>query len=127
MTAEEAKRKIADEFMGAYHEFLADIADAESIEFGKKYGFTMTSEGIKNHSKDTLKNLMWFQQRVFTGRYLPAWEKVGYDRKVIWQLNKEGWLAYQYYSNWNARATGRTDFYYIPQKTAREIYKASKA
>lgn len=97
-----------------------------SKEFGWKYGILLTEEGIRNHSKDTMKNLIWFQQHIFTGRYLPMWVEEGYTKNVIWDLNNEGFLSYQMYSSGMARASNRTDWYYIPQRTAKEIYREYK-
>lgn len=123
---EDAKQKIADEFISKYYEFLADVPNGESNDFGWKYGFKFTDEGKADHSKDTIKNLCWFQSRVFSGRFIPEWEKAGYSKYTIWELSNQGFLSWQEYSNWQARATGRTSFYYISQKTAKEIYKARK-
>ena len=121
-----AKEAISREFLERFREFLQDVPNGGTWDFGKKYGFTLTEKGIQDHSKDTIKNLMWFQSRVFSGRYIPDWEKAGYSRKVIWDLANQGFLSCQEYSNWNARATGRTSFYYISQKVAKEIYKSEK-
>ena len=121
-----AKEKISKEFLDRFDEFLQDVPNGGTWDFGKKYGFTLTEKGIQDHSKDTIKNLMWFQSRVFSGRYIPDWEKAGYNRYVIWDLANQGFLSLQEYSNWNARATGRTSFYYINQKVAKEIYKRRK-
>lgn len=121
-----AKERISKEFIGRYNEFMNDLPNGDTVEFGRKYGVRLTAEGIQEHSKDCLKNIAWFQKWIFSGRWLPAWEKEGFNRYQIWALNKQGFLSYQEYSNWNARATGKTDFYYISQKTAKEIYKESK-
>ena len=125
MTAIEAKERICEEFLAAYREWLADRHELSDMEYGKKYGW-QKSERLMS-MKDNLQAVSFFQKYIFTGRWLPAWEKVGYDRNAIWDLHREGFLSYQMYSNWQARATGRTDFYYISQKTAKEIYKAAKA
>ena len=131
ITAEQlqaAKEKIAAEFMSRYNEFRADVAKyGETVEFGRKYGiFFQDKETAEKYGKDTQKNLCYFQQRIFTGRWLPEWERAGYDRQVIWQLAVDGFLSYQEYSNWMARHTGKTQFYYISQRIAKEIYKAAK-
>lgn len=123
-----AKEAIAKEFIDSYYEFLEEVRSGKSqtIEFGRKYGFTLTDEGVKDRSKDSAKTLVWFQSRVFSGRWLQDWEAVGYSRYLIWELYKQGFLSNKEYYNWNARATGRTSFYYVSQKVAKEIYKASK-
>lgn len=121
-----AKEAIGKEFLQRFDEFLHDVPNGESRDFGKKYGFTLTQEGIEEHKKDTIKNLMWFQSRVFSGRYLPDWERQGFNRYVIWDLANQGFLSNQEFSNYQARATGRTSFYYISQKVAKELYKDAK-
>lgn len=123
---EQAKARITEEFISRYYEFLEDVPNGGSKEFGWKYGILLTEEGIRNHSKDTMKNLIWFQQNIFTGRWLPMWVKEGYTKNVIWDLNNEGFLSYQVYSNGMARASNRTDWYYIPQRIAKEIYREHK-
>ena len=125
MTTAEAKEKICREFLDIYREWFADRTALSDMEYGKKYGW-QKSERLMS-LKDNLQAVTFFQQYIFTGRWLPAWEKAGYDRNSIWELSREGFLSYKYYSNWQARASGRTDFYYISQKTAKEIYKAAKA
>ena len=125
MTAAEAKERICREFLDTYREWFSDRLDLTDMEYGRKYGW-QKSERLMS-LKDNLQAVTFFQQYIFTGRWLPAWEKAGYDRRVIWELSNEGFLSYKYYSNWQARHTGRTDFYYLSQKTAKEIYKAAKA
>lgn len=121
-----AWEKIVDEFMSRYHEFLADAVNGTTMEFGKKYGFNLNADVLTKYSKDTQKNLLFFQSHVFSGRYIPAWEKVGYHSNTIWALFHEGLLSHEYYSSWKAHQTGMTDFYYISQKTAKEIHKEWK-
>ena len=124
---EEARNSIKAEFINRYYEFLEDVPNGGTMEFGRKYGILLTEDGIKNHSKDTMKNLLWYQQNIFSGRWLPKWVEAGYSKHVIWDLSNEGFLSYQMYSNHMARATGRTDWYYISQRVARDIYKEHKA
>lgn len=123
MTTTEARAKISEEFMSRYFEWLKDYEEMADMDYGRKYGWQRNPE---IEAKDNMKSLIRFQKYMFSGRWLQEWEKAGYDRKTIWDLNREGFLSYQMYSNWNARASGRTDFYYISQKTAKEIYKGSK-
>lgn len=129
MTTAESRKKIEQEFMNKYYEFLDDMKSTkpDDHEFGKKYGFFFVDPArIEKYRKDNQTTLMYFQREVFSGRWLPMWEKEGYERKIIWQLYEEGFLSYKYYSNSYARATGRQDFLYISQKTAKEIYKTYK-
>lgn len=124
MTAAEARAKIENEFLERYHEWFEDRTALTDREYADKYGW-MKSEVLMN-LKDNLTAVAFFQKYIFSGRWMPAWVKAGYDRNAIWQLSNEGFLSYQMYSNYMARATGKTDFYYLSQKTAKEIYKAHK-
>lgn len=121
----DAKERIKKEYMDAYYEWLEDRFKLSDNEYGRKYGWGKSESVMK--LKDSIKAVIVFQKYIFTGRWLPAWEKVGYNRSDIWRLHREGFLSYQMYSNWNARATNRTDFFFISQKTAKEIYKEAKA
>jgi HSP90 family molecular chaperone len=127
---EEAKAQISKEFIDKFYEFLEDVKTMDVIhvgEFGKKYGILLRDEAARvKHSKDTQTNLLWFQSNIFSGRWSQAWEKVGYDRQVIYELHKAGFLSLQEYYSSMARASGRTCFYYINQANAKLIYKAYK-
>lgn len=123
MTTAEARAKISEEFMSKFYEWLKDYEEMPYRDYGWKYGWQKNPEV---EAKDNIKSLVRFQKYIFSGRWEPEWVRAGYDRNTIWELHREGFLSYQMYSNWNARATGKTDFYYISQKTAKEIYKASK-
>jgi hypothetical protein len=126
MTLEEARKKIEQEFMNKYYEFLKDVTELNDKDFGRKYGVTLSEEGKKKYSKDSQASVISFQKNIFCGRYLPHWIEVGFEKHTIWQLHKIGFLSYQWIYNSNAIAMGRTDFYYISQATAKEIYKAYK-
>ena len=123
MTTAEAKERISQEFLSKYREWLTDYADMPNMDYGRKYGWQKNPELTM---KDSIKAVTHFQKYIFSGRWLPAWEREGYDRRIIWELNREGFLSYQMYSNWTARHTGKTDFYYISQKNAKEIWKVEK-
>ena len=123
MTTNESKEMICKEFMDKYREWLSDYADLNDHDYGWKYGW-QKNPNIQH--KDNLKAVTYFQKYIFSGRWLPDWVKVGYDKSAIWELHNEGFLSYSYWSNWQARATGHTDFYYLSQKSAREIWKANK-
>lgn len=118
MTLEEAKVRISEEFMTAYMEWLMDEKMLPDDEYGRKYGW---GKGKESH-KDSLKSAKVFQQYFFAGRYLPGWVKAGYPSDVIWKLHDEGFLSYKLYSNWEARHTGRSDWFFIPQRTVKQIY-----
>lgn len=120
MTTTEAKKMISEEFLKLYREWLEDYENMGEREYGKKYGWGRNPE---IEVKDGLKAVVMFQKYVFSGRYIQGWKDAGYDSRVIWELKKDGFLSYQYYSNWEARMRGRQDFLYISQKTAKQIYK----
>lgn len=120
----DTKTRIKQEFMDRYAQWLSDRFDLNDHDYGWKYGW-QKSEKLLN-LKDNLQAVIFFQKYIFSGRYLPAWEKEGYDRKEIWRLSREGFLSNKEYSDWEARATGRTSFYYISQNTAKMIYKEMK-
>lgn len=121
MTINEAKMAIASEFIGKYREFLVDLETLDAKEQGRKYGYSFNIE-----CKDTQKTMLSFQKYVFSGRWLPAWVKAGFDKKMIWELHRIGFLAHDSSSNWQDRQLGHTDFYYINQAKAKEIYRAYK-
>ena len=122
MTIEEAKTKIGQELVSGFREWLTDHDNLTENEFGRKYGW---GKGTVKHT-ESYKSLKVYMEYCFTGRYLPGWVSAGYDKETIYELHREGFLSYQNYSNWKARQTGRTEWYYIPQRTAKEIYKASR-
>lgn len=122
MTTIEAKGKISLELMDSFREWLRDWDELTDSEFGTKYNYGKGQ--IK--TKYNFEGLKHFMDYEFCGRWLPHWIKEGYPREVIWDLHREKWLSFQEYSNWHARATGRTAFYYISQRTAREIWKEYK-
>lgn len=120
MATQETKERICNEFMSKYREWLNDAAHMDEYDYSRKYGYKKPEAEYK----DNLKEVTLFQKYFFAGRYLPAWEKAGYDRADIYALHREGFLSYDYDSSWKARQLKKTDFYYISQKTAKEIYKA---
>lgn len=123
MTAAEAKQKIKEEFIRRFYEWLDDEKNLSEKEFGWKYGWIM--KGVQH--KDNLTGVVAFQKYGWAGRYLPAWEKEGYPKNVIWQLVREGFLSEDYSCSSRAIREGKTNFDYISQKTAKEILKEWKA
>ena len=122
MTTIEAKEKISQELMDAFREWIQDWDEMPNDELGQKYGY---GKGT-SRPKWTFDGLKHYMDLVFGGRYMPGWIKAGYPKEVIWDLGRDGFLSYKCYTNWQARHTGRTEWYYIPQRTAREIWKANK-
>lgn len=123
MTTAEAKEMIKAEFIKRFYEWLDDEKNLAPYDYGRKYGW---QKGEILH-KDNMKSVLTFQKYMFSGRWLPGWVKEGYDRKIIWALHHEGFLSFAEHYDWMSRQTGKTDFYFISQKTAREIYKEYKA
>ena len=128
MTLEEAKKKISEEFMQRYYQFINDLTEMENLDFGRKYGFWIPDEFKDKHLKDNQSNIIYFQKNVFSGRWLPIWEKEGFNwSEHLLPMIREGFLSQQQYSNYMARATGKTCFIFISQKTAKDIYKQFKS
>ena len=125
MTIEETRVKIEQEFMNRFYEFINDVNEKEinDRDFGWKYGYVLTESMKKKFSKGTQSNLMWFQSHIFSGKYLQQWKADGINPI---ELHRIGFLSYDYCSSHKARMLGKTDFYYISQATAKEIYKAHK-
>lgn len=124
MDIKEAKMNVAKEFIDKYIEWLNDHNNPQmsNQEYGKKYGWgKMNSE-----MKDTQKSILWFQSHIFSGRYIWAWKEVGIDSAMVHELHRIGFFSYDYHSSYRARMLGKTDFYYISQNKAKEIYKAYK-
>lgn len=124
MKVQEAKMQIAKEFISKYSEWLNDYNNPEisDREYGKKYGW---GKGVVE-MKDTQKSLIWFQSHVFSGRHISGWKDAGIDLSMLVELHRSGFLSYDYCSSHHARMLGKTDFYYINQVKAKEIYKAYK-
>lgn len=121
-TIEEAREAIKQEFMEGFYEWLKDEREMSEDDYGRKYGY---GKGTTVH-EDNWESVKVYREYFFGGRYLPAWERAGYSREAIWQLKQDGFLSYKEYSNWNARARGKTDWFFISLKTARQIYKECK-
>ena len=121
MKINEAKIQIAKEFIAKYLEWLNDHNNSEMTdrEYGRKYGWGKSTEPIK----DSQKAMTWFQSHVFSGKYLPQWKADGIDP---FELHRAGFLSYDYCTSHKARILGKTDFFYINQSKAKEIYKAYK-
>lgn len=124
MEIKEAKLRIATEFIAKYREWLDDYNNPEisDRDLGWKYGWRRSAETLK----DTQKTMLWFQGHIFSGKYILQWKKDGIDLQTLVELNRSGFLSYDFCSSHRARMLGKTDFYYISQKTAKEIYKAYK-
>ena len=121
----EIKLSIGKDFINKYIEWLNDHNNPEMTDrdYGWKYGWGRGASEMK----DTQKSMLWFQSHVFSGRYISDWKKeFGIELRTLVELHRDGFLSYDYCSSWKARQLGKTDFYYISQKKAKEIYKAYK-
>jgi hypothetical protein len=126
MTIKEAKLQIAKEFIDKYIEWLSDHNSREMTdgEYGWKYGWGR----FQSDMKDTQKSMLWFQSHIFSGRHIASWKKdFGFDLQTLVALHRDGFLSYDYCTSHKARMLGKTDFYYISQNKAKEIYKAYKS
>lgn len=121
MEIKDAKMYIANDFISKYIEWLNDHNNPEMSDrdYGRKYGWGKHTEPFK----DTQKTMLWFQSHVFSGKYLNQWKAEGINP---FELHKAGFLSYDYCTSHRARMLGKTDFFYISQNKAKEIYKAYK-
>lgn len=114
MTTEEAKVRIKEEFMSRYEEWFSDLHTLNDHDFGWKYGLIPKDRASW---KDNLKAVTSFQRNFFdAGRTLEEWKKKGFDRDLIMQLCREGFLGQRTLQKWVL-------CFMITQKTAKEIYK----
>lgn len=115
MTASEAKQRIKEEFMQKYYEWLNDYVNLSNHDYGWKYGWQKNGKQYK----DNQSSVIVFVKYMFSAfRTDDEWEKAGYEREVIHQLNREGFLS---------DTTRRWVRYrYISQATAKQIYKEMK-
>ena len=122
MNIQEVMMQIAKEFISKYTEWLNDHNDADLTdgEYGRKYGWYKSAEPVK----DTQKTMLWFHGHIFNGKYLSQWKADGIDPI---ELHRIGFLSYDYCTSHKARILGKTDFYYINQNKAKEIYNAYKS
>lgn len=117
MTTQEAKAKIKEEFMQRYEEWFSDLHTLNDHDFGWKYGLTPRD---RDNWKDNLKAVTAFQRYFFdAGRTFEEWLKKGYSRDAIFDLRREKFLG--------DRSQKWVLYFFITQKTAKEIYKEYKA
>ena len=110
-----AKERIKAEFIRRYYEWLDDEKNLSDHDYGWKYGW---KKGDQPH-KDNQKSVVVFQSYMFSAyRLADEWEKAGFNRRDIWQLASEGFLSERMHK-WKT-------YYYISQRTAKEIYKEHK-
>lgn len=130
MTYNEAKLRIARDFINRYVEWLGDRNNDEmsNMDYAHKYGWSKISFGETKpkQMKNNQSTIIWFQSHIYCGHYIDEWSKMGIDKQVVYQLHKEGFFSYDYCSSYKARMLGRTDFYYINQTKAKELYRLYK-
>lgn len=114
-----AREKIGFEFRALFDEFRSDVQYANDQNFGIKYGIVIKPEFKSKHTSRTIANAIFFQSKVFCAfRTIDQWEKCGFDRRDIWSLARDGFLA-----TYDERRYPYKTYYYIPQKTVRMIMK----
>lgn len=129
---DETKKRITYEFISRFYEFIEDVkkyisSEFDQKDFGWKYGWVFNSiETAEKHTKETLSNIAFFQKKVYCGKWSFKWENDGYNLRVIWKLAESGFLSHDQYYNNNARVSGKTDFYYISQATAKQLFREYK-
>lgn len=122
MTKEEARAEIQREFMERYDQWMVDRFELDDHDYGWKYGWTKSEKLMT--LKDSIKAVTMFQKYIFSGRYLPKWEAKGFERRVLWDLVKDGWLSEDVAWSSQAIREGKENWIYISQRTAKEIWRA---
>lgn len=125
MEIREAKLQIAKEFIEKYLDWLNDYNSPEMSEgeYARKYGWGKGAAEMK----DLQKSMLWFHGHIFSGKYVWGWKKEnGFELRTLVELHREAFLSYDYCTSHKARMMGKTDFYYINQNKAKEIYRAYK-
>ena len=120
MGKEEAKRMIEEEFMKRFDQWKYDNEYLPYSDLGRKYGYTRP---LRYNQMTDLEKMNIFRTYIFAGHYLKDWQRLGIDKYDIWELKNDGFLSYQYYSDWTSRQTGRSDFYYLSKREATKIFK----
>lgn len=126
MEIREAKLQIAKDFIDQYLAWLNDYNNPEmpEREYANKYGWGKSTPEMK----DLQKSMLWFHGHIFSGRYIAGWKRdFGFELRTLVELHRAGFLSYDYCSSWKARQLGKTDFYYLSQAKAKEIYRAYKS
>lgn len=124
MTKEEARAAIKSEFMKRYDQWLFDRFALNDSDYGCKYGWCK-SEGLLK-LKDSIKAVTMFQKYIFSGRYLPKWVKEGYGQQELYDLVRDGWLSEDYSYSSRAIREGKTNFIYLSQRVAKEVWKEAR-
>lgn len=119
---DETRDRISAEYMAHYYEWLHDEAEMSDSDYGRKYGW---GKGEIRHT-DCLASLKVYNRYWGWGAYLPRLKRQGFDSHELWELRKEGFLSYKAYSSWRACQLHETDWFFISERTAVQIYKARK-
>lgn len=120
----DGKNKVAKIFIDKFYEFIEDLKNTNGTgyEFSRKYGATFHPESVEKHTKNTLTNATWFSSQFFNGGNIDFWTKNGFEKELIWELVKEGFLSE--FTSWRS---GSKTFYYIKQDTVKDIFRNYKA
>lgn len=104
----------------------------EILEFFKeRYIQESTSERPLIKVSDTVEKgslryiTIWFDY-VCGGTYDYRLKEAGITPEQIKDARDKGFLGYRYYSNWEARMRGNTNYYFITRKGIKELYKQYK-
>lgn len=119
MNVEGLKKLVAEEMVQKFREWLDDYTKMSDREYGRKYGWGRTDKQYTFNKE----SFMVFHKYFFNGRYIQGWLKAGYTPESIYALHLEKFLSYKYYSNWSAKQTGHSEWYYISKRTAGQIWK----
>ncbi len=115
MTVTETKMMIKAEFIKTYYEWLKDLKEMSDKDYGFKYGWAKSQKEFK----DNQQTMLTFTKYIFNAfRTDKQWEEAGYEKQIIWQLTREGFLS-ETSRKWKT-------FRYISQATAKQIYKEMK-
>lgn len=121
MTKEEARAALQKDFMSRYTQWLEDYNNTgmDEKEYGHKYGWSRSP--VIPVMKDSIKAVVSFQKYMEHPRTADQISRdTGVNRENVWALRRDGWLSAED-SNRN-----RATYYWVNQKTAKEIWKAAK-
>lgn len=122
MTKEEARAALQNDFMSRYTQWLEDYNNTgmSDKEYGHKYGWSRSPRIPV--MKDGIKAVVDFQKYMEHARTADQISRdTGVNRENVWALRHDGWLSAGD-SNRN-----RATYYWVNQKTAKEIWRAARA
>jgi len=66
---------------------------------------------------------MWFRDNMYEGQWSFGWNKLGIRKEVLWALARDKFFSHKQYSNWDARNTGKTDWYFMSKQNTKKMYQ----